>query len=336
MDENCCTNDFDISSEEAARLKEAFKDKKFLKLFQEYLEDVNSADSKQSYEEEIISLEKERGFEVKFIHPDPVYVMKFTENNGKIFINICKNQHVREPIFERKNAGTEWKIPVILSKPRQDVDKKKAKCTVLDVMFHPKAIEFAVKNSRFKGVVEDTARTTVKEKFGIDLSSQTAIYPKMKYKGKAPPVVLRKSLQSKKEEYVCEPIEDYMKNLLPKVVGTKHLVPLTKEPKYSIKYRDILDMKDYSLMGYTDRAAPKEIIIEVQLPQVQRATDVELDILERKLLLKSSPGVNHSYRLNLDLSYSIDTNEGTAKFDKTKKVLIISLPVKERGLPKEV
>ncbi|GBO15874.1 Protein kintoun, partial [Araneus ventricosus] len=104
MEENGCANDFDISSEEAARLKEAFKDKKFLKLFQEYLEDVNSADSKQSYEEEIISLEKERGFEVKFIHPDPVYVMKFTDSNGKIFINICKNQHVREPTFEKKNA----------------------------------------------------------------------------------------------------------------------------------------------------------------------------------------------------------------------------------------
>ncbi|GBN14489.1 hypothetical protein AVEN_62790-1, partial [Araneus ventricosus] len=97
---------------------------------------------------------------------------------------------------------TEWKIPVILSKPRQDVDKKKAKCTVLDVMFHPKAIELALKNSRFKGVVEDTARTTVREQFGIVPSSQTALYPKMKYKGNAPPVVLRKSLQSKKEEYV--------------------------------------------------------------------------------------------------------------------------------------
>ncbi|GBN35041.1 hypothetical protein AVEN_85531-1, partial [Araneus ventricosus] len=149
-------------------------------------------------------------------------------------------------------------------------------------------------------------------------------------------VVLRKSLQSKKEEYVCEPIEDYVKNLLPKVEATKRPVPLTKEPKYCVRYRDVLDLKDYSLMGYTDRAAPKEIIIDVQLPQVQRASDVELDILERKLVLKSSPGVSHSYSLNLDLSYAIDTNAGAAKFDKTKKVLTVTLPVKERGIPKEV
>ncbi|GBN57627.1 hypothetical protein AVEN_211659-1 [Araneus ventricosus] len=89
-------------------------------------------------------------------------------------------------------------------------------------------------------------------------------------------------------------------------------------------------------MGYTDRAAPKEIIIDVQLPQVQRASDVELDILERNLVLKSCPGVSHSYSLNLDLSYAIDTNAGAAKFDKTKKVLTVTLPVKERGIPKEV
>ncbi|GIY54987.1 protein kintoun [Caerostris darwini] len=100
-----CVNDLNLSAEEAVRLKEAFKDEHFLKLFQEYIEDVNSTDSRKSYEEEIIAIEKERGFDVKFILPDPVYVMKFTDNNVKIFINICSNQHVQEPTSEKKNSG---------------------------------------------------------------------------------------------------------------------------------------------------------------------------------------------------------------------------------------
>ncbi|GFT91827.1 protein kintoun [Nephila pilipes] len=334
--EENCVKDLDLSTEEAVRLKKAFKDEKFLKLFQEYIEDVNSPKSQKSYEEEIISIEKERGFDVKFIHPDPVYVIKFTDSEGKIFINICKNQYVKEAISERKNSGTEWKIPVILSKPRQDVDKKKVKCKVIDVMFHPQTMDFAKQDSRFKGIVEDTALTTVKEQFGIDLSSKSKVHPKMKYKGKAPLIILRKSIQNKEQSYVCEPLEDYVKKILPKTKSdenSKCKLPKIKEPKYCVKYRDVLDLKDYSLMGYTDRAAPKEIIIEIQLPEVQKASDVELDILEKKLLLRSCPGTNHSYSLNLDLSYAVDMNAGIAKLDKTKKILKVALPVKDRGIP---
>ncbi|GIY44843.1 PIH1_CS domain-containing protein [Caerostris extrusa] len=72
-------------------------------------------------------------------------------------------------------------------------------------------------------------------------------------------------------------------------------------------------------MGYTDKVAPKHIIIEVQLPDVIKASDIELDITERKLLLKSCQGMNHSYNLSINLSYAIDKEAGTAKFDKTKK-----------------
>ncbi|PRD19346.1 UNVERIFIED_CONTAM: Nop17l [Trichonephila clavipes] len=239
--------------------------------------------------------------------------------------------------------GTEWKIPVILSKPREDLDKKKVKCKVIDVMFHPQTMQLAKQNLRFKGVVEDTALTTVKEQFGIDLSTKLKVYPKMKYKGKAPPIILRKSTQNTDQGYVCEPLEDYVKKILPKVKhkspeekNSKSKLLKTKEPKYCVKYRDVLDLKDYSLMGYTDLSAPKEIIVEIQLPEVLKAIDIELDILEKKLLLKSCPGANHSYNLNLDLSYAVDKNAGRAKLDRTKKILTVSLPVKERGIPETI
>lgn len=98
--------DIRLTSEEVNRLNAAFKDKNFLKLFQEYVEDINSENSRKKYEEEIILLEKERGFDVKFVHPTPCYVMKFILNESKIFINICKNQNVKKHSYERRNEGT--------------------------------------------------------------------------------------------------------------------------------------------------------------------------------------------------------------------------------------
>lgn len=94
-----------LTSDEATKLKTAFQDKNFVKLFRDYVENVNKPESRKQYEDEIISLEKNRGFNVKFIHPDPIYVMKYIVNGRKLFVNICKNEHVREANFERKNTG---------------------------------------------------------------------------------------------------------------------------------------------------------------------------------------------------------------------------------------
>ncbi|KAG8197737.1 hypothetical protein JTE90_006787 [Oedothorax gibbosus] len=355
--------DLNLTADEATRLKNAFENKEFLKLFQEYVEDVNSEKSRKVFEEEIIVMEKERGFDVKFVHPDPVYVMKFVNDGGKIFINLCKNQYVGKPISEQKKGGSEWKIPTILTKPREDLDKRGTKCTVVDVMFHPKTIELARNNSRFRNMIEDTAVSMTRQQFSINLNLESAVRPKMKYKGKAPSVILRKNL---KNGSTFEPIEDYYKKLInEKLLAEKEHSKIGKsekvfdnsdsiekpsktcdsseketskihdfdEPEYSLKYRDILDLKDYSLMGYTDKVAPKQIIIAIKLPAVQRATEVELDVSSKSVKLRSCTGMPHSYILEINLCYNVDQNMCTAKFDSAKKVLEVNLPVLERSAP---
>lgn len=104
------TEDLNLTSEEANRLKKAFKDKEFLNLFQEYVEEVNSDKNRSVFESEIIAMEKERGFDVKFVYPDPVYVLKFVTNDGKVFINICKNEYAQKPISDRKVTGNKFNI----------------------------------------------------------------------------------------------------------------------------------------------------------------------------------------------------------------------------------
>ncbi|XP_015923432.2 protein kintoun [Parasteatoda tepidariorum] len=376
-----------LTSDEATKLKNAFQNKDFVKLFQEYAENVTNPDSRKQYESEIISMEKERGFKVKFIHPSPLYVMKYIVNGEKLFINVCENEHVREANFERKISGTECQIPVILSKPRQDYDNKKEKCTVIDVMFHPETMQLAEKNPRFKRAVEDTARTTIANQFGF-AGLTNGKYPKLKYKGVPPSLILRQNAKGLACE--CESLKDYCKrltidgkNVEAKLMkkGTKVEAKLTtdakeveakltkdvdakltkdanevdaklteggkkvvdsyissidstpKQPQYSVKYRDVIDMKDYSVMGYTDLTAPKAIILDVHLPGVEGASEIDVAVLEKKFKLKSKSEKNHSYSLEVDFSYIVNKDSGTAKFAKATKILTVTLPVRERGIP---
>ena len=98
-------SDFQFTRDEIQNLNKAFKDENFLKLFQDYIHDINSEGSRKQYEEEITLLEKDRGYDVKFVHPTPCYVMKFVSEEKKTFINICKDEKAGKPTYEKREQG---------------------------------------------------------------------------------------------------------------------------------------------------------------------------------------------------------------------------------------
>ncbi len=73
------------SPQEASKLREAMKKPEFRKLLQEYAQEISDPENKkvnsrfrcvddpypfsQKYEEELIALEKQRGVDMKYIHP---------------------------------------------------------------------------------------------------------------------------------------------------------------------------------------------------------------------------------------------------------------------------
>jgi hypothetical protein len=75
-----------------------------------------------------------------------------------------------------------------------------------------------------------------------------------------------------------------------------------------------------------DPLRPSEIAIEVFLPEMSSAKTVDLDIEEKRMTLESKEPVE--YRLVLDFAYPVDEEKGSAKFDRSTKKLLITLPVK--------
>ena len=68
--------------------------------------------------------------------------------------------------------------------------------------------------------------------------------------------------------------------------------------------------------------APANLVVSIHLPKLKSAKPCQLDVTERNLTLKSSEPA--AYKLELKLPYPVDDENGSAKFDKTKKRLVSS------------
>jgi dynein assembly factor 2 len=192
--------DLNLTHEEVERLSEAFKKEEFRKLFLEYAEEISNPENRARYENEIRQLENERGMDVKFINPEPGYVIKTTVGGKmKAFINICKNNYIEKPSSVKKvgsdgRQGLSWSLPHSFSPPREEMDKTKEKCLVYDVVIHPDTFRMAETNSRFKKMVNDMAIEGICKQFDVELDTKNLKFPKMKYKGTAAPTVIRSRL----------------------------------------------------------------------------------------------------------------------------------------------
>ena len=353
--------DIDVTPEELDRLKKAFENEEFRKLFKEYADEIADPENRKRYEEEIAILERERGMDVKFINPEPGYVIKTSaDGDTKVFINICKNAEIQKPSSERKinaagRGGLQWSIPHSFSPPREDLDQAGGKCQVYDVVFHPDTYRLAETNAQFKRIVHDTAFDGIEQKFGVKLDRKNFKTPKMQYKGKPVATVIRKKTGEAKEHdpddimshcpypYDEKTTEEKTKihdeNAKKKAEEAAKQKEKTKllnkkedvsdeatEPKYKITHRSNFDMQSFTNSpDACSNTRPTELVVAIDLPLIKSASSVDVDIFEKLLVLQSEKPAK--YYLKLPLPYPVDENQGSAKFDKSKRKLTITLPV---------
>lgn len=360
--------DLDLSKEELKRIETALKDEKFRKMFIEYAEEISNPENRKRYEEEIAMLENERGMDIQFVNPEPGHVLKTTSNDGKkAFINICTSDKIGKPTSKKhKNEegkrGLNWQIPHSFAPPREDFDKAKETCMVYDVVFHPDTYRMT-SNPNFLKLVEDTAVDGVERQFDVKLDRNNIRRPKMKCKGKPVATVIRNRKEgasnqssNKDSEDVLSSMpypysdktsaelaeeknkqaEEHAKAALTKESKTKSN-KLKKEedgytePKYTITHRSDMDLQEYrNAPDARPTTRPKELVINIELPLCKSAAGVDLDIFEDKLSLKSE---KPAYKLDLKLPYAVDDENGSARFDKSKKSLVITLPVIPGEIP---
>ena len=192
--------DLNMTQEELERLTEALKQDEFKKLFFEYVEEISNPENRALYENEIRQLENDRGMDVKFVNPEPGYVMKTTVGGEvKAFINVCKSDNVGKPSSVKKvgkdgRPGLSWTLPHSFTTPREDLDREKKKCQVFDFVIHSDTYRMAETNSRFKKMINDLALEGIRKQFDVEPDTKNVKFPKMKYKGTPTPTVIRTRL----------------------------------------------------------------------------------------------------------------------------------------------
>ena len=357
-----------VTTDELERIGKALKDEEFRKLFAEYAEEISDPENRKRYETEIQQLERENGMDLKFINPEPGYVLKTSvDGNTKAFINVCKNDNVGKPSSRKEKGpnghyGMAWSIPHSFAPVREDMDKTGQKCKVFDFVVHPDTYRMAESNARFKKMINDTAMDGIERQFNMKVDKKNVKYPKTKFKGTVSPTVIRTKIDGVKpmERSPEDPLsklpypyddipteektrmrEEKMKEERAKSAKQKAKGDSQKpsddtdgftKPVFSIKHRCEFDMQDFrEAPDAKPSTRPKELVIEISLPLLNSAAPVSLDIFEKSLKLECSKPAK--YRLHLDLPYPVDESEGSAKFHKNKHCLIVTLPVVPAVIP---
>ncbi|NWW91752.1 KTU protein, partial [Rhynochetos jubatus] len=126
-------------------------------LFAEYVAELTDPEQRRLYEEEVAALERERGVEVRFVHPTAGYVLRTSQaGSRRCYLNICSNPHVEAPQARAEPGGHRWALPYSLAPGREELGRGGRRRVVYDVVFHPAALRLAARSPRFRRLLNDT------------------------------------------------------------------------------------------------------------------------------------------------------------------------------------
>lgn len=107
--------------------------------------------------------------------------------------------------------------------------------------------------------------------------------------------------------------------------GASHQLPT---PKYEFRYKQAVGTED-TYLGTTDRTPGSfdctHLVVKVHLPGA-RMRDLDLDVTKNRIKVESK-----SHRLFTYLPVNVFQENGDAKFDSSKEVLTVTLPIDDEG-----
>ncbi|KAL8168625.1 UNVERIFIED_CONTAM: hypothetical protein K2H54_008552 [Gekko kuhli] len=341
--------ELELTGEEVERLRRAFQDEEFRRLFAEYAAEVSDPAQRAAYEAEVVALERRRGVEARFLHPTPGWVLRTSQAGARrCYLNVCANAHVGRPQARPEPGGSRWALPHCLSPGREELggrpgDRRRRRL-VYDVLFHPEALRLAARSPRFRRLVDETALEAVERQCSAALDRANAVPLRgTKYKGLPQAALLRTPLPAaqaeggEEEEEAGEPPLPPTPYAYPPPEPAPHRPPpepasaaAATTPRWTLRQRSYVDLQDYRCSrDSAPSPVPRELEVTVELPLLASAAQAQLEVRGRELRLDSRRPAA-AYRLRLRLPYPVDEDAGRAAFDKSRRRLVVTLPVLRR------
>jgi dynein assembly factor 2 len=306
--------EFQMTTDELKKFEESMKNPEFKKLFFDYMQEISDPKNRELYEKELEQLEREKGNKVRYVKPEPCFVIK-----SDVYVNICSSTEIEKCSNKKSN----WSIPYSLSKPRKE-KKKDKEFDVYDCVYHPETIQ-KCNNERFKEMVISVALEGIEKQFNTKISKNYKLLKGKKSEGTPLMTIIREKDQSLpvQEETSLDFVEKLVKE-----------TPKFEIPKFKIVHQQ--NFQDYQrftgerVLQHGSR--PDSLVVRIELPKLDSAKEIDVDVQERTLDLE----VPTKYRLHLDLPFPVLHEKSNAKFDKQKRTLILTLPVEQLPIPEPV
>lgn len=301
-----------LSQEEIVKFGKAFENDKFRQLFRDYIDEISDPVNRRKLEQQILQLERENGKEAALIEPAPGYLIKTSENGrSKAYVNICSCENITEigssPATRKEINGVQLTIPYSVSPVQRDQLSRH----IYTVVLNPSTLKYALQNAAVKKLVNETALSAVERSFNVRLDKANVSYSKKSHKGTLEKTIIRD------------------KNGIPSASANGTLEGYT-EPAYVVRYRNEVDLQNCTNHKYSklDILKPERLLVEISLPLLKSVANTKLDITATSIHLQNDEPVK--YKLNIPLSYQVDEDRSTAKFDADTHTLKLELSIKKR------
>ncbi|XP_040569591.1 PIH1 domain-containing protein 1 [Lepeophtheirus salmonis] len=256
------------------------------------------------------------------VTPSPGFCVKSCNIHGKkVFINFCKVSEIPTAapiseedlikIIEEENYETPYRVPMSLGAPREDKDKSTKKCYVTDVAVNGAWFDQVVDGSPvFTAFLVNVAMEGLCDKYGDELNVDRngySILRKKNYYGK-----LQRHRIQKRERKIHETFETSENKSMIEEIKISKNSSKTKKPALKLI-----------------KAEGNILSAEIHLPGIRSASELELDLGEDRIKLKSmNKGTDIGpYNLDVFLPLLIFNDSSLAEYHIKSQTLKINMPL---------
>lgn len=231
------------------------------------------------------------------IQPQPGFCIKTNSSEGKVFINICHSPSIPPPadltedellqMLEEDQAG--FRIPMSLGEPHAELDAKGRGCTAYDVAVNSDFYRRMQNSDFLRELVVTIAREGLEDKYSLQLNPEWRMMRNRTFLGS----ISQQNIRSKQRPRIQE-----LGSL--HVPDSQGLEGGPEKPHLSLWLE-----------------APDLLLAEIDLPKLDRALGLSLEIGENRLVMGGSQQL---YRLDAYVPLRINSEESKAAFHRKRKV----------------
>jgi hypothetical protein len=238
------------------------------------------------------------------IQPQPGFCIKTISSEGKVFINICHSPSIPPPadvtedellqMLEEDQTG--FRIPMSLGEPHAELDAKGQGCTAYDVAVNSDFYRRMQNSDFLRELVITIAREGLEDKYSLQLNSEWRMLKNRPFLGS----ISQQNIRSQQRPQIQELGDLYTPHSQRADEGRE-------KPHLNLWLE-----------------APDLLLAEIDLPKLDGALGLSLEIGENRLVMG---GPQQLYHLDAYIPLWINSEESKAAFHKKRKQLLVAMPL---------